>query len=103
MKPLPENYLAHYARNYPDDYATYTGMVRWFGAPWPSAEFPAPICHPLAYVEQLPPNARCGYCDKPLNVDTDSGIGIPGPDGYYWYDNECELWGFRSWHEGNRG
>lgn len=88
MKPLPVNYTATYWRDFPED-IDYDGTVRWFGDPWPSAEYPAPVCHPLAYVGDLPPNALCAYCLKSLSVDIYSGIGIPGEDGYLWYCRDC--------------
>jgi hypothetical protein len=62
MTSLPEDYAARYFKVYPDEDTDYDGTVLWFGKPWPNAELPAPVCHPLAFVHSLPPTTACAFC-----------------------------------------
>lgn len=50
--------------------------MKWFGDPWPSAEYRAPVCEDDADRVPVPVGGSCAYCDKPIS-ERDRGIVIP--------------------------
>lgn len=74
--PLPEDYADRYAREFPDELDITTATaVRWFGAPWPSAAEPAPICRPDTHTA-TPVGWWCVRCGEAIS-QSDKGIVIP--------------------------
>lgn len=51
--------------------------MKWFGEPWPSAEYRAPACEDDAErVPPPPPGELCVLCDEAIEAD-DSGVVMP--------------------------
>lgn len=50
--------------------------VRWFGEPWPSADFRAGVCEDDAHLVTPPPGTRCAMCDQELDA-ADRGVSYP--------------------------
>lgn len=51
-------------------------MTLWFGAPWPSPDFRAPICENDADRIETPHGAECCLCHDPIG-EGEQGTAIP--------------------------
>ena len=50
--------------------------IKWFGLPWPSAEFRASVCEDDNDRVPLPPGEACPMCTNPIEPDA-QGVVIP--------------------------
>lgn len=51
--------------------------MNWFGSPWPSAGWRAPVCEDDDLRVPTPVGATCMYCGEDIEPD-DRGISFPG-------------------------
>jgi hypothetical protein len=51
--------------------------MRWFGEPWPRADFRAPVCEDDAEQMPVPVGKPCAGCGQPINTES-RGVEIPG-------------------------
>jgi hypothetical protein len=50
--------------------------MKWFGEPWPRADYRAPVCEDDADRAPTPVGASCSYCNHQIS-DRDRGVVIP--------------------------
>jgi hypothetical protein len=68
---------------------------RWFGEPWPRADYRAPVCEDDDLRIPVPVGETCYLCDT-LIVETDRGqetygLGLKGVEGPMYHHIECMM------------
>jgi hypothetical protein len=71
---------------------TGDGTVYWFGAPWPSAKTPAPVCADPRLRIENPRESFCTHCGRLLHGD-DQGVRLTalGAPWFVYYHAKCFL------------
>lgn len=70
------------------------GHIRWFGPPWPRANYRAPVCEDDTYRVPTPVDTQCHLCTEAI-LEGENGTSMPYYDGktvtWIYQHRECGL------------